>query len=75
METEKITVRLPKSQIAFIDTLITLGEYSSRTEAIKRAINLLMSDMAKVVEERKKIWESFKDLQILAEEVKKYEKK
>ncbi|MEM2935102.1 MAG: ribbon-helix-helix domain-containing protein [Candidatus Thermoplasmatota archaeon] len=75
METEKVTVRLPKSQIALIDTLITLGEFSSRTEAIKRAVHLLLKDMSKDVEERKKMWESFRDLQILAEEVKKYEKK
>ncbi|MBC7081328.1 MAG: ribbon-helix-helix protein, CopG family [Thermoplasmatales archaeon] len=75
METEKVTVRLPKHQIAWIDTLITLGEFSSRSEAIKRAVNLLLRDIGKEVEERKKTWDTFRELQAYVEEVKKYDKK
>jgi len=75
MRTEKITIRLPKSYLEIIDTFVKLGEFSSRTEAIRRAVRALIKELGNTIEEQEKIWENLRKVQFLAEEVEKYEKK
>jgi Arc/MetJ-type ribon-helix-helix transcriptional regulator len=38
MENERITVRLPKRDLASIDAFIELGEFASRSEVIRHAV-------------------------------------
>lgn len=40
---ERITLRLPKQQLEFIDKLVVVGEYPSKSEAIRAAIRDLVN--------------------------------
>jgi len=38
MHTERITIRLPSRDLQSLDTLIKMGEFSSRSEIIRHAV-------------------------------------
>jgi len=75
METEKITVRLPIHQIQAIDTFISLGEFASRSEAIRRAIAMLLDDLTEKMYEKMDAMRRLQELQAMAHELEKLRKK
>ncbi|KAA0000651.1 MAG: ribbon-helix-helix protein, CopG family [Thermoplasmata archaeon] len=75
MRTEKITVRLPLQQIHAIDTFVKLGEFVSRSEAIRRAIQMLLKELTLNIEEKKEMWKKIQELQAFAGETEKYNEK
>lgn len=54
MAAERITIRLPDAQIHQMDTLVSLGQYATRTEVVRSALRLFFeqegSRSAKVIE-------------------------
>ncbi len=38
MTTDRITIRLPKAQLAKMDALVDLGQYATRTEVMRHAL-------------------------------------
>jgi len=75
METEKITVRLPVHLVRAIDTFVKMGEFGSRSEAIRRAIKMLVDDMMHDIEERAEMWRKLQELEAMTEEINKMKKK
>ena len=62
IETERVTLRLPKNDIALLEALVEAGEFMSMSEAIRAAIrDLVRSRAPKVtegVEARKAVFAS-----------------
>ena len=75
METEKITVRLPIQQIHAIDTFIRLGEFASRSEAIRRALSILIQDLAERMDEKINAMRRLQEIEAMTEELEKLRKK
>lgn len=46
VETTRLTVRLPVRYANMVDTLIRLGEFSSRSEVIRRALSDFLANYA-----------------------------
>ena len=56
METQRMTIRLPKRHINSIDMFIRAGEYATRSEVIRHAINDFIKRHAdSIIEEADKI--------------------
>jgi len=70
METEKITVRLPIHMIQAIDTFIGAGEFASRSEAIRRAVNLLIDDLAEKMQERMETMRRIQEIEAMNQKMK-----
>ncbi len=75
METEKITVRLPVHLIRAVDTFIRMGEFGSRSEAIRRALKKYIEELMLDATEKAEFWSKLQELQVFAEEVDKLRKK
>lgn len=75
METEKITIRLPIKHLRAIDTFIKLGEFSTRSEAIRRAISMLIEETSKRIYEKQQMWEKIQKLETFTEETDRYNKR
>jgi len=75
METEKVTVRLPVHLVHAIDTFISMGEFASRSEAIRRALNKFMGEMMQDLQEKTQMWMKLQELQAFTEEIEKLRKK
>ena len=52
MENHKITVRLPQNDLNYIDLFIKLGEFSTRSESIRYAINDFVKKYTDIVIEK-----------------------
>jgi len=56
MEKNRITIRLPQHDLHSIDLFIRAGEFSSRSEVIRHAVNEFIQNYAnKVIEKAEKI--------------------
>ena len=75
MESEKITIRLPMHLIHAVDTFIRIGELSTRTEAIRRALQQFVEDMAKDLDKKTEMWKQIRELESVTEEVERLRKK
>lgn len=63
METQRVTVRLPVHQIRAIDTFIRLGEFASRSEAIRTAVSRFISDITERVYEKAETLKKIQELE------------
>jgi Arc/MetJ-type ribon-helix-helix transcriptional regulator len=70
METERITVRLPKRDLSSIDTFIGLGEFASRSEVIRHSVREFLRKHASELLESA---EQLKQVQQLSNELKSIE--
>ncbi|HWG89428.1 MAG TPA: ribbon-helix-helix domain-containing protein [Candidatus Thermoplasmatota archaeon] len=72
-DTERVTLRLPVDDLRDLDLLIEAGEFSNRSEAIRRAIKEFVRSRAKDVaaglEARKELQRSFIELENLKAQV------
>jgi len=75
METEKVTVRLPVHLVNAIATFIRMGEFASRSEAIRRALNEFMRKMMQDLQETTEMWVKMQELYAFTEEMGKLKKK
>jgi Arc/MetJ-type ribon-helix-helix transcriptional regulator len=56
MENQRITIRLPAPDLRSIDLFIRAGEFSSRSEVIRRAVNTFIKTYAdEVINKAEKI--------------------
>jgi len=75
METEKITVRLPVHLIHAVDAFIKMGEFGSRSEAIRRALKKYIEELMADATEKAEFWTKLQELQVFVDEVSKLRKK
>jgi len=56
METQRITIRLPQQNINSIDIFVRAGEFATRSEVIRHAVNDFIKNYANnVIEKAEKI--------------------
>jgi len=75
METQRMTIRLPKRHINSIDLFIRAGEFATRSEVIRHAINDFIKKHAdNIIEEADKI-KKVQELNLAVESIEPYMKK
>ncbi|RLF26459.1 MAG: hypothetical protein DRN05_07020 [Thermoplasmata archaeon] len=75
MEKDRITIRLPKLYLHQIDLFIRAGEFSSRSEVIRHAVNEFINNYAsRIIEKAEKI-KKVQELEAAVETIEPYMKK
>jgi len=75
METQRVTVRLPVHQIRAMDTFIRLGEFASRSEAVRTAVMRLIEEITEHVYERAETLKKIQQLEAYTSQLENLEKK
>jgi Arc/MetJ-type ribon-helix-helix transcriptional regulator len=75
METQRITVRLPQRDLHSIDLFIRAGEFSSRSEVIRHAVNDFIKEYAQEVIEKAEKIRRVQELELAVESIEPYMKK
>ena len=75
METQRITVRLPQTDLHSIDLFIRAGEFSSRSEVIRHAVNDFIKNYAQQVIEKAEKMKKVQALEMAVESIEPYMKK
>ncbi|MBS3802201.1 MAG: ribbon-helix-helix protein, CopG family [Candidatus Thermoplasmatota archaeon] len=75
METQRITVRLPQTDLHSIDLFIRAGEFSSRSEVIRHAVNDFIKEYAQQVIEKAEKMKKVQELEMAVESIEPYMKK
>ena len=75
METQRITVRLPQRDLYSIDLFIRAGEFSSRSEVIRHAVNAFIKEYAQEVIDKAEKIKRVQELEIAVESIEPYMKK
>lgn len=75
MATQRITVRLPQTDLHSIDLFIRAGEFSSRSEVIRHAVNNFIKDYAQQVIDKANKMKKVQELEMAVESMEPYMKK
>lgn len=75
METERITIRLPSIYLRQIDLFIRAGEFSTRSEVIRHAVNQYIDTYASRVIEKADKLKKVQELEAAVEAIEPYMKK
>ncbi|MFO8077658.1 MAG: ribbon-helix-helix domain-containing protein [Thermoplasmatota archaeon] len=75
MDTQRITVRLPQRDLHSIDLFIRAGEFSSRSEVIRHAVNDFIKAYAQEVIDKAKKIKQVQELEMAVESIEPYMKK
>jgi Arc/MetJ-type ribon-helix-helix transcriptional regulator len=75
MESQRITIRLPYHDLRSIDLFIRAGEFSSRSEVIRHAVNEFIKSYANQVIEKAEKIKKVQELEIAVESMSPYLKK
>lgn len=75
MEKNRITVRLSLQDLHSIDLFIRAGEFSSRSEVIRHAVNQFIKDYADQVIEKAEKLKKVQELELAVEAIEPYMKK
>lgn len=75
MEKNRITVRLPQHDIRSIDLFIRAGEFSSRSEVIRHAVNDFIKNFANEVIEKAERIKKVQELELAVEAIEPYMQK
>ena len=75
METDRITIRLPQLHLRQIDLFIRAGEFSTRSEVVRHAVNEYINNYAgRIIEKADKI-KKVQELEAAVEAIEPYMKK
>ena len=75
MDKHRITIRLPKHDIHSIDLFIRSGEFSTRSEVIRHAVNEFIKNYANSVIEKAEKIKKVQELESAVEAIEAYMKK
>ena len=75
METQRITIRLPQHHIHSIDLFVRAGEFSTRSEVIRRAVNEFITNYANSLIEKAEKIKQVQQLEMAVESIEPYSKK
>jgi len=75
MHTERITIRLPSRDLQSLDTLIKMGEFSSRSEIIRHAVRDFLKrripEFLEIAEKLKQFQQFNQEIESIEEYMKK----
>jgi Arc/MetJ-type ribon-helix-helix transcriptional regulator len=75
METDRITIRLPRTYLNQIDIFIRAGEFMTRSEVIRHAVKeYIISQSDRIVERADKL-KKVQELEVAIEAIEPYMKK
>ena len=75
METDRITIRLPQIYLRQIDLFVRAGEFSTRSEVIRHAVNEFITNYAgRIIEKADKL-KKVQELEAAVEAIEPYMKK
>ena len=75
MDKRRITIRLPQRDLHSIDLFIRAGEFSSRSEVVRRAVNEFIKNYANTVIEKAEKMKKVQELELAVEALEPYMKK
>ncbi len=75
METQRVTVRLPVHQVRAIDTFIRLGEFASRSEAVRTAVSRLIDEITEKVFAKAETLKKIQQLEAYTTKLEKFREK
>ena len=75
METQRITIRLPQQYISSIDLFVTAGEFQTRSEVIRHAVNEFIKNYANSIIEKAEKLKKVQELKETFESIEPYMKK
>ena len=75
MESQRITVRLPQRDLHSIDLFIRAGEFATRSEVIRHAVNEFVKNYANNLIEKAEKIKKVQELELAVESIEPYMKK
>jgi len=75
METDRITIRLPRIYLRQVDLFIRVGEFSTRSEVIRHAVKEFISNQSDRIVERADKLKKVQRLEAAVEAIEPYMKK
>jgi len=75
METDRVTIRLPRIYLRQIDLFIRVGEFSTRSEVIRHAVKEFISSQSDRIVERANKLKKVQRLEAAVEAIEPYMKK
>ncbi len=75
MDTQRITIRLPQQYIYSIDLFVTAGEFATRSEVIRHAVNNFIKNYANSIIEKAEKIKQVQELKETFESIEPYMKK
>jgi Arc/MetJ-type ribon-helix-helix transcriptional regulator len=75
MKKQRVTVRLPERELRAIDTFIKVGEFASRSEAIRTAVGKLIEEYTDRVFQKAEKISKLQELEALSEKIEKFVEK
>jgi Arc/MetJ-type ribon-helix-helix transcriptional regulator len=75
METQRITLRLPQQYISSIDLFVTAGEFATRSEVIRHAVNEFIKNYANSIIDKAEKIKKVQELKETFESIEPYMKK
>lgn len=75
METQRITIRLPQQYISSIDLFVTAGEFATRSEVIRHAVNDFIKNYANSIIDKAEKLKKVQELKETFESIEPYMKK
>ena len=75
METRRITIRLPQHDIHSVDLFVKAGEFSTRSEVIRRAVNEFIKNYADSLIEKADKIRKVQEMEVALESMEPYMKK
>jgi len=75
METQRITIRLPQQYISSLDLFVTAGEFQTRSEVIRHAVNEFIKNYANSIIDKAEKLKKVQDLKQTFESIEPYMKK
>lgn len=75
METQRLTIRLPQHLVNAIDIFVKTGEFATRSEVIRRALNEYISNYSSAMLEKAEKIKKVQELKFTLESIEPYTKK
>ncbi len=75
METDRITIRLPRIHLRQMDLFIRVGEFSTRSEVIRHAVKEYITNQSDRIAERAEKLKKVQELEAAVEAIEPYMKK
>jgi len=75
MDTRRITIRLPQHDIHSVDLFVKAGEFATRSEVIRRAVNEFIKNYADSLIEKADKIRKVQEMEVALESMEPYMKK
>jgi len=75
MDTQRITIRLPQHDIRSIDVFVRAGEFATRSEVIRHAVNDFIKNYAQSLIDKAEKIKQVQELGLALESIEPYMKK